>query len=107
MTDLNKLEYKGNRLPAFFSGTFKATEKKDCFIHLENFTKGFVVVNGFNLGRYWNIGPQLSLYLPWPILKDKNEIIVFEEENVKEPIISIRDYHNLSYESKKTAETVF
>lgn len=107
MTGLDKLVCTGDRLPAFFSGTFEAAEKKDCFIHLKNFTKGFVTVNGFNLGRYWNIGPQMSLYLPWPILKDKNEIIVFEEEAVSEPKVSILDYHILSGEVAETAETVF
>ena len=97
MTGLNNLCYgKPGRLPAFFRGTFAAREKKDCFIHLENFTKGFVVVNNFNLGRFWNIGPQHSLYLPWPILKEENEIIVFEEEKMTEPVVSIRDYHVLN-----------
>lgn len=97
MTGLNNLCYgKPGRLPAFFRGTFAAREKKDCFIHLKNFTKGFVVVNNFNLGRFWNIGPQHSLYLPWPILKEENEIIVFEEEKMTEPVVSIRDYHVLN-----------
>lgn len=94
MRELERLKYSGSkRYPLFLSGTFSAKEKKDCFIHLDNFTKGFVVVNGFNLGRFWNVGPQKSLYLPWPLLKEKNEIIVFEEENVKEPVVSILDYH--------------
>ena len=97
MTKLNNLKYNGGkRLPAFFTGTFTAKEKKDCFVHLDNFTKGFVTVNGFNLGRFWNIGPQLSLYLPWPLLKENNEITVFEEENCTEPVVNIRDYHILN-----------
>ena len=54
------------------------------------------MVNNFNLGRFWNIGPQHSLYLPWPILKEENEIIVFEEEKMTEPVVSIRDYHVLN-----------
>ncbi|MBR4073637.1 MAG: beta-galactosidase [Clostridia bacterium] len=108
MEDLSKLIFNGNsKLPAFFKGSFKAEEKLDCFVHLDNFTKGFVVVNGFNLGRYWNIGPQLSLYLPAPLLKDENEIIVFEEEAVTEPVVSIRDYHimNSGAKSQKAAVT--
>jgi len=108
MEDLSKLVFNGNsKLPAFFKGSFKAEEKLDCFVHLDNFTKGFVVVNGFNLGRYWNIGPQLSLYLPAPLLKDENEIIVFEEEAVTEPVVSIRDYHimNSGAKSQKAAVT--
>lgn len=97
MNKLGNLKYNGNRrLPAFFTGEFKAEEKKDCFVHLDNFTKGFVTVNGFNLGRFWNIGPQLSLYLPWPLLKENNEITVFEEESCTEPTVYLRDYHILN-----------
>lgn len=81
----------------FYKGTFHVNEKKDCFVHLENFTKGFVLVNGFNLGRYWNIGPQLSLYLPAELLQDENEITVFDMYPIKEPVVSIRDYHILDY----------
>ena len=47
------------------------------------------------LGKYWNIGPQLSVYLPYPILKDENEIIIFDEESVSEPYIEITDKHIL------------
>jgi beta-galactosidase len=43
-----------------------------------------VTVNGFNLGRYWEIGPQQTLYVPAPMLKKgKNEIIVFESDRAK------------------------
>lgn len=30
--------------------------------------KGVVFINGLNLGRYWSIGPQQTLYLPGPFL---------------------------------------
>lgn len=107
MNDLSKLDFdNNNKLPAFFKGNFKAEEKLDCFVHLDNFTKGFVFVNGFNLGRFWNIGPQMSLYLPAPLLKDENEIIVFEEEAVSEPVISIRDYHILDGNKERQKATV-
>ena len=54
----------------------------DTFIELPCFTKGIVIINGFNLGRYFNpAGPQKTLYVPAPILKPgKNEIIVFESD---------------------------
>ena len=71
----------------FYKGTFTAQEKKDCFVHLENFTKGFVTVNGFNLGRYWEIGPQLSLYLPASVLKEENEIVVFDVHPSDNPVV--------------------
>ena len=32
-------------------------------------------INGFNLGRYWNIGPQQTLFVPGPILRQgDNEV---------------------------------
>ena len=54
---------------------------RDTYIRLPQFHKGVVIINGFNLGRYWNIGPQLSLYCPAPLLvAGMNEIIIFDEE---------------------------
>ncbi len=45
----------------------------------EGFTKGNIWVNGFNLGRYWDIGPQRSLYLPAGLLKKgKNTLTVLD-----------------------------
>lgn len=47
---------------------------------LQGWTKGVVFINGQNLGRYWNLGPQETLYVPGPWLKPGlNEIVVFEE----------------------------
>jgi beta-galactosidase len=36
-------------------------------------------VNGHNLGRFWNVGPQFHLYCPanW-LHTGKNEVIVFD-----------------------------
>ena len=56
----------------FYKGTFKANSQADCFVHLDGFEKGYVWVNGFNLGRYWKVGPQKSLYLPGCLLKEEN-----------------------------------
>ena len=43
------------------------------------------MINGFNLGRYWNIGPQKTLYVPAPLLKKgANEVIVFELHGLSE-----------------------
>ncbi|XP_023677057.1 beta-galactosidase-1-like protein 2 isoform X2 [Paramormyrops kingsleyae] len=69
-------------LPAFFQGTLIVDGvPSDTFIKLPGWSKGVVFVNGQNLGRYWSIGPQQTLYLPGPWLKTgQNEIIVFEEQ---------------------------
>jgi beta-galactosidase len=43
-----------------------------------------VWVNGHNLGRYWNIGPQERLYCPAPWLRQgDNEIIIFDLHQIE------------------------
>ena len=87
MNNLEKVEYT-NKMPkeksVFLKGKFSIDEPCDTFIKLDNFTKGFVTVNGFNLGRYWEVGPQQTLYLPSSLLnKGENEIIIFESDGLK------------------------
>lgn len=68
--------------PAFFKGTFKLDQTGDCFIDMSRWGKGSVWVNGKSLGKFWNIGPHQTLYLPAPWLKKgENEIVVFEMED--------------------------
>lgn len=63
----------------FFKGIFDLTETADTYFDMSNYKKGVVYVNGKNLGRYWDIGPQKRLYCPAPWLKKgKNEIIIFD-----------------------------
>ncbi|MCC8023234.1 MAG: beta-galactosidase [Clostridiales bacterium] len=98
MDNLMALEF-GNaacEAPLFLRGTFDTSSRADCFVHLDGFNKGYVYVNGFNLGRYWNIGPQMSLYLPGPVLKDHNEIIVCELDGYKDAAVTLKDTHRLS-----------
>lgn len=82
--------------PAFYKGTFNVNEIGDTFVELPGWVKGFVVVNGFNLGRYWEVGPQETLYLPGPLLKKgENEIIVFELHETDATEIALIDTHKL------------
>lgn len=81
--------------PSILKGKFKAELGKDCFVDMKGFKKGFVTVNGFNIGRYWARGPQRSLYLPAPLLKEENEIIVVEQESYKQASLNISDKHYL------------
>jgi beta-galactosidase len=69
-------------VPTLYRGWLKLEgNSSDTFLDMSSWTKGIVIVNGFNLGRYWNVGPQQTLYVPAPVLKaGKNEIIVFELE---------------------------
>jgi len=68
----------------FFRGTFDLVDPADTFIDLTNYQKGIAWVNGHNLGRYWNIGPQFRLYCPAPWLKKgKNEVMVFDLHQIE------------------------
>ena len=68
--------------PAFFRGSFHLDKTGDCFVDMSGWGKGAVWVNGKSLGKFWQIGPQQTLYLPGPWLKKgKNEIVVFEMED--------------------------
>ncbi len=87
MDNLEKVQYK-NSLPEekslFLKGKFTCDEKCDTFLKLSNFTKGFVLINGFNIGRYWEIGPQQTLYVPSSLLNvGENEIVIFESDCLK------------------------
>ena len=80
--DFSKNDFSENS--AFYRGYININEPCDTFLKLENFTKGFVTVNGFNIGRYWEIGPQKTLYVPKSIIKNgANEFIVFESDGLK------------------------
>lgn len=69
--------------PVIFRGTFTLEKVADTFLDLRAWTKGMVWVNGHNLGRYWRIGPQQTLYLPGPWLNPgRNEVLVLEYEQV-------------------------
>lgn len=92
MTNIERLEYKVDVVEeraCFYKGSFEVRELSDTFLELKNFKKGFVLINGFNIGRYWEIGPQRTLYVPSPLLKSgTNEIVVFECDGlVGEPIV--------------------
>ena len=63
----------------FFKGSFTLAATADTFIDMAGYKKGVVWVNGHNLGRYWDIGPQTKLYCPASWLKrGTNDIIVFD-----------------------------
>ena len=65
--------------PLFFRAEIKLEKTADSFIDMSRWQKGMVWVNGHNLGRYWNIGPQQRLFCPAPFLKKGiNEILVLD-----------------------------
>lgn len=69
------------KTPAFYEYKFNIKEKADTFLHTHNFGKGCVFVNGFNIGRFCNIGPTNYLYIPSALLNEgENKIVIFETE---------------------------
>ena len=83
-------------VPVLRKGSFSLGETGDTWLDMRNWGKGTVWVNGHDIGRYWYIGPQQTLYLPAPFLKKgNNEIVVFEQlkatqdeiEGITTPII--------------------
>lgn len=71
--------------PVLYEGTFTLDKAGDTFIDMSTWGKGIVFVNGHNLGRYWQVGPQQTLYLPGVWLNEgENKIVIFEQQNDKE-----------------------
>ncbi|NCD72437.1 glycoside hydrolase family 35 protein [Mucilaginibacter agri] len=67
------------KAPTIQKGNFTLNTLSDTYLDMSGWGKGVVWVNGHNLGRYWNIGPQQTLYVPAEWLKmGHNEIVVFD-----------------------------
>ena len=61
------------------------------YVDLTGFGKGVVFVNGTSVGRFWDEGPIMSLYVPEGLLRaGENSIVVFETEGHLEDRISLR-----------------
>ncbi|MFL9484275.1 glycoside hydrolase family 35 protein [Chitinophagaceae bacterium LWZ2-11] len=66
-------------VPSIKKATFTLNETGDTYFDMRNWGKGCVWINGHNLGRYWEKGPQQTIYVPaeW-LKKGENEVAVFE-----------------------------
>jgi beta-galactosidase len=95
LDDLSRLRYGPVNLlqgPAFYRGHFAVDAPADTFLALPGWTKGVCFVNGFNLGRYWDTGPQRTLYIPGPLLRaGVNELTIFELHQAKRPVVELVD----------------
>ena len=88
---------QGQRVPGCYRATFHVEKPSDTFLNFETWGKGLVYVNGYGIGRIWEIGPQQTLYVPGCWLKEgENEILVFDivgpkearTEGLEEPILN-------------------
>ncbi|KAF1722767.1 glycoside hydrolase family 35 protein [Pseudoxanthomonas wuyuanensis] len=62
--------------PAFHRGNVRIASPADVWLDMAAFGKGFAWVNGRNLGRHWNIGPQRTLYFPAPWQRQGDNLVV-------------------------------
>lgn len=84
LQDLSRLDFSKEwqeNAPAFYRFDFRLDRVYDTYIDMMGYGKGAAFVNGHNLGRFWEVGPTTSLYVPHGFLKEgDNTIIVFETE---------------------------
>lgn len=89
MTDFSKISFHRSAEasgPAFYRGRFHITSIGDTFLDVRSLHKGAVWINGHAIGRYWDIGPQDTLYVPGPWLHAGwNQVIVFDIDGVATP----------------------
>ena len=118
LDDLSGLIFKkvaapNNAMPYFYKATFTLKRVGDTFLDMRGWGKGMVWVNGYNLGRYWEIGPQQTLYMPGCWLKEgENEMIVLDIEpkehtivaGLTEPIYELKNVVKLNYLRKRGEE---
>lgn len=95
-----KAKFKTARInvPGWYRGTFTIDKTGDTFIDVSTWGKGMVWINGYNIGRFWKIGPQQTLYMPgcW-LKKGKNEIIILDVDaptetkvaGLREPLLDV------------------
>jgi beta-galactosidase len=95
MEDLSELDFSSSPVdcgPGFFKGEFSVDKACDTFLKVPTGKKGICWINGFNLGRYWEIGPTRTLYIPAPLLEQgPNEIVVFEQHAMTEQYVELLD----------------
>lgn len=83
--------------PVFIRGSFDVSGCADTYLRLDGFHKGQVWINDFNIGSYWNdAGPQKTLYVPGPVLREgNNEIIVLELDYSEADSVLFTDIEDL------------
>ncbi|SKB48338.1 beta-galactosidase family protein [Luteibacter sp. 22Crub2.1] len=82
LNDLSGLKYGSGAAPGgpgFWHGTLEVPTVAGTFLDMRGWHKGNVWINGHHLGRFWEIGPQQSLYVPASWLhKGRNDVVVLE-----------------------------
>lgn len=102
---------EGMNDPAYYKATFNLKKTGDTYLDMSTWGKGMVWINGHCLGRFWNVGPQQTLFLPgcW-LKKGKNEIVILDIVGAKtqavsgltKPIVDQLHRENLPKDAVKT-----
>ncbi|OME96722.1 MULTISPECIES: glycoside hydrolase family 35 protein [Paenibacillus] len=106
LKDLSPLNFKGlekaSETPAFYKAVFHIDQPADTFLQFDGWKKGVAYVNGNNIGRYWEVGPQETLYIPAPFLHaGENEIIMFELHGTSQTSVYLSDTPILDKKSSR------
>lgn len=76
--------------PAFYRARFRRSQIPDAAaglaLRVGGLVKGQIWLNGYNIGRYWQVGPQERYKLPLSWLADQNELLIFAEEGATEEL---------------------
>src|SRR5258708_2072315 len=88
---LGRLHYSPAKAsgPAFWRATLQIEIHGDTFLDMRHWGKGVVWINGHCLGRFWNIGPTQTMYIPGPWLKrGRNEVIILDLLGPDQPVVA-------------------
>jgi beta-galactosidase len=90
--------------PAFARAVFDLEEPRtadgwiaDRYLDTLGLGKGVAWLNGFCLGRYWSRGPQRTLLVPGPLLKEQGNTLTIFEQHVGEPRVRLIDHAELGH----------
>jgi beta-galactosidase len=99
LDDIRAVDFNGAYTeggPGFYRFVFTAAGPADTWLDFTGWGKGCAFVNGFPIGRFWEIGPQKRLYIPAPLLRTGgNEIILFETDGKAGASILLTDEPDL------------
>lgn len=108
LEDVSEIDYTAGwaeGTPSFSRFEFTLDEPADTYIDTTGFGKGVAFVNGINVGRYWEIGPIATLYVPHGITRaGVNELVLFETEGHVSDAISLRSTPLINHLEKEGVE---
>lgn len=88
-------------MPALHAFSCDIQTPADTFVDMSSFGKGVLVVNGVNVGRFWSVGPQQTLYVPRGLLKEgSNSFVVFDTEGRGQKTLSLVGQHSMYTQTK-------